>query len=519
MTRIRIKHSNPKEKRWKQRLLEILASNEVYVTKILQTEEGFVVLSQSDEDTDKIFNIQCANQLTNDGFTAFMPPELKAKRSVILFRVDDIIYNKDEQDIKEEIHGNNYWAASEVETIFKFPKSNTLKVTFHQTRLAQKAKDTGLLLYNLKIPSHNIKQEEYVFIITCMRCYAIEEHTTNNCPEGKDYIICSECCSTNHIWRNCNSESKMCINCGEEHRTLSMKCKHRKKAVNNKRQSNTPHSSGGTYSGKLKANNVQTQSINIDSETPVKILTCMIHAHLLNIANPGSYGKELNSTLKANNLPGIIVPTNPDSSKIINIADLTRTTTSDNRVEKISEHCEEQTEETTDHIDLMEKQVEEAVSEWKEVQHKKHKEGQSSSIIGNTTKTQTKNMAKQNHHLQKPREELNESATREIPSKPIRGQDLGLEIFTIEGDDKTKGNMNYRTMMDYINKGRLKLTFTAAYLTEDKVYKLLYDDKIDYSSCYRTIDKGSFRKIRGGLLQDRSPPKPQRDPRIRKISM
>lgn len=43
----------------------------------------------------------------------------------------------------------------------------------------------------------------------------------------------------------------------------------------------------------------------------------MLNTHFLNTANPGSYEKELNKGLKANNLPTIKVPTMPDSTKIL----------------------------------------------------------------------------------------------------------------------------------------------------------------------------------------------------------
>lgn len=44
-----------------------------------------------------------------------------------------------------------------------------------------------------------------------------------------------------------------------------------------------------------------------------------MHAHIVNIANPGSYGEELSTMLKLNNLPAIKAPRNPPSGKITNI--------------------------------------------------------------------------------------------------------------------------------------------------------------------------------------------------------
>ena len=45
----------------------------------------------------------------------------------------------------------------------------------------------------------------------------------------------------------------------------------------------------------------------------------MLHAHIMNITEPGYYGGELNSTLTANNLLCIKISKTPNSTKIIKI--------------------------------------------------------------------------------------------------------------------------------------------------------------------------------------------------------
>ena len=55
------------------------------------------------------------------------------------------------------------------------------------------------------------------------RCYAYNDHLTLNCTKPRDYKMCSEC-SSNHIWRSCQSLTKKCINCSEDHKTLSNQC-------------------------------------------------------------------------------------------------------------------------------------------------------------------------------------------------------------------------------------------------------------------------------------------------------
>ena len=67
-----------------------------------------------------------------------MPPELRARKSVIIPRVDDIIYEYNAVDIGDEIMRENTWIGDQLENVFKFPNSPSIKITFGQTTLAKK---------------------------------------------------------------------------------------------------------------------------------------------------------------------------------------------------------------------------------------------------------------------------------------------------------------------------------------------------------------------------------------------
>ena len=54
----------------------------------------------------------------------------------------------------------------------------------------------------------------------------------------------------------------------------------------------------------------------ITREETLKINICVAHAHYKNLENPGTYGEELNKILTANNLPNIIIPECPNSSRV-----------------------------------------------------------------------------------------------------------------------------------------------------------------------------------------------------------
>ncbi|MPC38830.1 hypothetical protein E2C01_032346 [Portunus trituberculatus] len=235
MLRVKIKTKDSKDPRRHSILLQILSNNDIFITKLIPVNDGFVVITSTDEDQDKIFLIQIAKSLEEHKLYPQLPPELRAKRSIIIFNVDPYIYNNTEEEITEELKQQNPWI-SNINNVFKFPNSKTIKSTFDQAALALKASDQGLRLFHMSIPKHKIQQEKFYEIQTCFRCYVIEDHYTNKCPQNKHFKICSECAGTDHTWRECNSTMKKCIRCDGEHKTLSMKCPIRKAAIKEKRE-------------------------------------------------------------------------------------------------------------------------------------------------------------------------------------------------------------------------------------------------------------------------------------------
>ncbi len=57
-----------------------------------------------------------------------------------------------------------------------------------------------------------------------------------------------------------------------------------------------------------------TTFTQISKDEHLNIYSCMIHAHLMNVTEPGSYANELIATLKANSLPQINLPNTPNST-------------------------------------------------------------------------------------------------------------------------------------------------------------------------------------------------------------
>ena len=92
MPRVKIKASNPNDPRRKNTLLETLAKEDIYITKLIPLTDGFVIITSSDHDLDKLFNSATTTELLKNDFHPLIPPELKANRCVIIPNVDNYIY-------------------------------------------------------------------------------------------------------------------------------------------------------------------------------------------------------------------------------------------------------------------------------------------------------------------------------------------------------------------------------------------------------------------------------------------
>lgn len=98
---------------------------------------------------------------------------------MLIFRVDNYTFANNEEDIKEEILTHNEWV-EEISQIYKFPNSNTLKISFNESSKAMKAQENDLKMFSMKIPNYNVEQNTYFSINTCMKCYAIKITVRDN---------------------------------------------------------------------------------------------------------------------------------------------------------------------------------------------------------------------------------------------------------------------------------------------------------------------------------------------------
>ncbi len=96
---------NKKDKKLKQ--IEILCRKDIEVSRIFTANDGFAILTVTENHADLIFKSNTKEELNSYGFFPVMPIELKAKKSIIILRIDDIVYDRPITDIGEEISNQN----------------------------------------------------------------------------------------------------------------------------------------------------------------------------------------------------------------------------------------------------------------------------------------------------------------------------------------------------------------------------------------------------------------------------
>lgn len=133
MARIKIKCRNPNDRDNKLKLIEIHCKTDIEIRRIVYTHDGFAVLAINEHNSDTKL------ELAQNGFRPFIPPDLNARKSVIIPRVDDLVYEKKVVDIISGNSKENDWInKNEIENTYKFPNSPTLKITFTLSLLAKK---------------------------------------------------------------------------------------------------------------------------------------------------------------------------------------------------------------------------------------------------------------------------------------------------------------------------------------------------------------------------------------------
>ena len=481
---IRLKHFNKQHPVEAQKIVELAYGKlNVPFTRIFKTNEGFKVICRNEKDADKIQGKEAKKELQKIGLHLIIPPETKARKTIILKKLDQIIGANSTEDIKEEIEEANKWI--KIEEVIKIKNyTHILKIRLEEISMVEKARQQGILAYNMAISPSQIEQEKYIHVQTCFICYQLEDHQTKDCPYP-DLKICSECSETGHTYKDCTNPEKACINCNKngmqaDHRTLAMSCPLRKSVIKDKIKNgeNTElKKDDHTYAEIAKraaaeARQKETPTlINLSEQKHTKILISIMHAHVMNLCNPGTYQTELNKMLVKNELPTMWFPENPDSGKLLGA-----TMTQPDNMESENIETDNSEEEPT---------------------------------ISNETAKTSAPRNRDPRLASKNRQQEHECTPTEA-KYPENSEEIGLKIHLTGKTIVPTMDPHIEHVIDQIRQGTYKWTYTNSNYEEDLIMHLLSKHRIKITKHdFKRVDVGSFRKIRNGL-SIRSPPQEQR---------
>ncbi len=118
VTQIKLKCKGNVNRDSKIKWLDILSSKCIHVVKASTANDGFAILTLNEDHAEKLFTNETKTQLESNGFTASMPPDLMVKKSVIVTKVDEHIYDRDEEEIVDELLIHNTWIGDEIHSLY-----------------------------------------------------------------------------------------------------------------------------------------------------------------------------------------------------------------------------------------------------------------------------------------------------------------------------------------------------------------------------------------------------------------
>ena len=209
-------------------ILKVFVENSVKCIKLDPSNEGFKASFETETDVDKIFSKDTTTQLAKFRCTPLKPGFFKSNCTVIVKNVDKFIMEHDELEIKSSINSSNSDKFIALD-VFKFPSGKTFKIEFKSTETANMCISTGLFVLNLYIGPKFLALESNGSVKYCFRCYKMNDHISKNCNKPSIYKACSLCAANDHTYKECSASSRKCLNCNENHATMSKLCPEYKK--------------------------------------------------------------------------------------------------------------------------------------------------------------------------------------------------------------------------------------------------------------------------------------------------
>ena len=285
-----------------------------------------------------------------------------------------------------------------------------------------------------------------------------------------------------------------------------MACPVKKELINKKKENREKEErerKSKPYNEVIKQTVKETQmkttptQIVLGTEYSYLITTCIIHAHFVNLARPGSYETELNKLLKANGLPSIKIPSEVPSEELFG-ARIPEGVKKAHSMESVRSQASGYQEEGYREMMGM-------VSDRDPRKTSKMDMESIYSLTSRDAATEGEGAAQEEQMMME--EDKGAREQKEMKSQPkerrewkiqeIDAKKLGLKIYTSETNRFTKPT-TYEDIIEGIKKGKHKITYTDK-RSENEILSLIEKRKLKIEEDdLSVVSDEVFRKIRQG---------------------
>ena len=118
MPRVRIKDNRPNGPERRNTLWKCIHESNIIIYKVEKANDAFIIIA-SDETVEELTTAPKKQIFSKEGYEVLNPPELTAKKTVVITSVDEYITGHTKEAIQSEIARSNTWA--QVEEVIILP--------------------------------------------------------------------------------------------------------------------------------------------------------------------------------------------------------------------------------------------------------------------------------------------------------------------------------------------------------------------------------------------------------------
>ena len=213
----------------------------------------------------------------------------------------------------------------------------------------------------------------------------------------------------------------------------------------------------------------QMTTINLTQKTDYQVLVSILYAHVMNLANPGTFNREMNELLKMNNLPPMNFPANPDSSAALKIGSCVPAGTDvATRLHHNDDDSNTSTQETT---------TTEQAQQHEENQHPDEHNETDDTVVS---------------------EDVDILSQNDEPEGNTSATELGLKLYF--GKRQPRKFDEHLLIAHEIEAGTVKFTYTDADYSSHQITQLIRTERIEvHRELFTRMDPKVFAQLSNGL--------------------